>query len=281
MALLAKPAALCSVLAMSESLQLARVRLRVADLARAREFYTQRLGFVVSEPAAAGEVRLTVAAGASPLLTLSLAPRARAAARDAAGLFHSALLLPNRAALGAWLRFAAERGVEFDGFSDHGVSEAIYLTDPEGNGLEFYADRPRAAWPFAANGELAMVTEPLDVESLVRAAEKGGVAAAMPLQGARWGHLHLRVTDLVRSEAFYRAHLGVALMQGSYPGARFLAADGYHHHLAINTWGSPRRGQAADALGLAEATFRRAGLTAATDLTDPDGMRVRLEPQGA
>ena len=262
---------------MFDSLQLSAVHLRVADVARMAEFYAQRLGFV-SVASTSGRADFAVAAGALPILTLSEAATAPVAARDAAGLFHAALLLPDRAALGAWLQFAAAQGVEFDGFSDHGVSEAIYLSDPEGNGLEFYADRPRAMWPFAPGGELAMGTEPLDVPSLLAvAASKRGEGAASPLQAARWGHLHLRVTQLERSEAFYHAQLGVSLMQGSYPGARFLAADGYHHHLALNTWGAPRRAQPLGAPGLAEATFLRAGATEKT-LRDPDGIAVRIAP---
>lgn len=270
---------------MPGSLQLSAVRLRVSELAPTQEFYKRRLGFVNVGNAPAGEVRLAVTADSPPLLTLVEASAAPAAPLDAAGLFHAALLLPSRPALGAWLQFVAARGVEFEGFSDHGVSEAIYLRDPEGNGLEFYADKPRAAWPFSAGGELAMFTRPLDIEALLSAARapraQRAAHAPCPLHAARWGHLHLRVTDLARSEAFYRAHLGVALMQGSYPGARFLAADGYHHHLAINSWGAPRRAQPAGALGLAGATFARAGLATASDLVDPDGMHLRVEPRRA
>ena len=183
------------------------------------------------------------------------------------------MLLPSRAALGAWLRFAADRGVEFAGFSDHGVSEAIYFSDPDGNGLEFYADQPRAQWPFSASGELAMATRPLALPSLLAEAAP---ASATPLAGAQWGHLHLRVTDLDRSEKFYRDVLGVTLTQGSYPGARFLAADGYHHHLGLNSWGQPRRPQPPGALGLAAATFARAGKSATRELRDPDGIGLRL-----
>src|SRR6185436_8329357 len=127
----------------------------------------------------------------------------------------------------------------------------------DGNGLEFYADRPRESWPFA-NGEIAMTTRPLALQRLLADAAPTTDA---PLAGARWGHLHLRVTDLERSEEFYRETLGMAVMQRSYPGARFLAADGYHHHLGLNTWGNPRQPQPPGALGLAEATFTRAGIS--------------------
>jgi catechol 2,3-dioxygenase len=256
------------------SLQLTSIHLRVPDLARSVEFYAARLGFaVVARDATRADLAVTAAAPA--LLTLTEDRAAPAAPRDAAGLFHAALLLPSRPALGAWLRFAAERGVAFDGFSDHGVSEAIYFSDPDGNGLEFYRDRPRAEWPPAAAGEVAMFTRALAVPSLLAAAAPVTTA---PLAEARWGHLHLRVTDLARSEQFYRDTLGVAVTQAGYPGARFLAADGYHHHLGLNTWGDPRAPQPAGALGLAAATFSHAGETRSHTVRDPDGLTVQLQP---
>ena len=257
---------------MSASLQLASIHLRVSDLARSVESYSTKLGFAVLN-LSPNRADLAVTPDAPAILTLTTDVTALPAPPEAAGLFHAALLLPSRAALGAWLRFAAERGVEFHGFSDHGVSEAIYFADPDGNGLEFYADRPRAEWPFAADGELAMVTRALDLPSLLQQASP---ASTTPLAGARWGHLHLRVTNLDRSEKFYRESLGVALTQGSYPGARFLAADGYHHHVGLNNWSAPRLAQPPGALGLAEATFVRAGLAAPQSLRDPDGIASRL-----
>ena len=262
------------------ALDLNSIVLRVAHLARSVEFYTQRLGFVAIRQTA-GQAELAAAPNSPVLLTLLDAPAAPAAPRDAAGLFHSALLFPSRAALGGWWRFAAENRVDFDGFSDHGVSEAIYLSDPDGNGLEFYADRPRDTWPFAANGEVAMTTLALDVPSLLAAAT---LPAQQPvLAGAHWGHLHLRVSDLGVSESFYRKHLSMVVTQSTYPGARFLAADGYHHHLGLNTWGEPRRPQPSNALGLAEATFVGSQRLHDAHLADPDGIRLQLlaaRPEG-
>jgi catechol 2,3-dioxygenase len=260
---------------MTPTLHLASLTFRVPNLARSIEFYAGQVGFVVQsyEPQ---RVRLAPSRDAAAILTLEEDPHAPPAPRDAAGLFHAALLFPDSRALGGWLQVAASRGVEFDGFSDHGVSEAIYFSDPDGNGLEFYADRPRADWPFR-NGELAMTTRPLALPRLLAEATTRGTE---PLAGTSWGHLHLRVTDLERSEAFYRDRLGLAVMQRSYPGARFLAADGYHHHVGLNTWGEPRQPKPPRALGLAEATFAHAVESAPRALVDPDGIALQLVPAG-
>jgi catechol 2,3-dioxygenase len=257
---------------MNFSLELAAIQLRVPDLGRSVEFYSSRLGFIEVDRMD-GQVELAVSAGGTPLLSLVEHPQTTHTPRDAAGLFHAALRFPNRRALGAWLKFAAAQGIDFEGFSDHGVSEAIYLSDGDGNGLEFYADRPPEKWP-RANGELAMTTRPLALQNLLADA---GPTTDEPLAGADWGHLHLRVTDLERSEKFYRERLGLEVMQRSYPGAR-LAADGYHHHLGLNTWGSPRHPQPPGALGLASATFGRAGVTTESELVDPDGIHLRIQP---
>lgn len=261
---------------MTPSLQLTAIRLRVADLARSLDFYVGRVGFVLAEKIGSRQALLAAAHGGPVVLTLEESPEAAPAPRDAAGLFHAALLFPRATALGGWLRLAASRGVEFDGFSDHGVSEAIYFSDPDGNGLEFYADRAAAQWPRDASG-IAMTTRPLDVQRLIAEAAPADVA---PLAGAAWGHLHLRVTDLERSERFYRELLGMEVTQRSYPGARFLAADSYHHHLGINTWGNPRQPQPAMALGLAEATFAQSGEAESRTLRDPDGIGLRVVPMG-
>ncbi|WP_414661289.1 VOC family protein [Horticoccus sp. 23ND18S-11] len=261
---------------MHPSLQLAAIQLRTPDLARSIGFYAQQLGFVVVDHGPS-RASLATAADAAPILTLVEDLAAVPAPREAAGLFHAALLFPSRSALGAWLRHAQAHQVEFDGFADHGVSEALYFSDPDGNGLEFYSDRPRQQWPYA-NGELAMTTQALDLRGLLAAASP---ASDRPLRGAHWGHLHLRVTQLDRSDAFYRGALGMEVMQRSFPGARFLAADGYHHHLGLNTWGGPRLPQPPAAQGLSEATFFRPAVPTESVQTDPDGMRIRISPTPA
>jgi len=265
---------------MPQSLELRSVHLRVANLARSVNFYSAKLGLVaatVSTPTAS----LATSPEGAPLLMLTEDSSARAAPLDAAGLFHAAFLLPSRAALGRWLRHALEAGVVFDGFSDHGVSEAIYLTDPDGNGLEFYADRPQDEWP-RRNGEIAMGTLPLDVQSLLAAGAtevSTTIAALRSVVNGRWGHLHLRVTDLDRSERFYASTLGVSLTQRFGSNARFLAADGYHHHIGLNTWGGVRQPQPANALGLIEAVFARADATTETYVRDPDQISIKLVPK--
>lgn len=257
---------------MAPTLQITKVALRVSDLDRSRAFYVDTLGFVVSHRSR-DHLALATAPSAAPILTLDVAPDLSTAHPGTAGLFHAALRFPTRAGLASWLAFAATRQVEFSGFSDHAVSEAIYLSDPDGNGLEFYCDRPQAEWPFDGR-EVAMTTRALDTHALLSEARP----TATPLAGAAWGHLHLRVTDLVRSESFYRDALGLVTTQSSYPGARFMAADGYHHHLGLNTWGHPRGPQPAHTPGLAAATFALAGLSEARAVSDPDGISLQFEP---
>lgn len=251
------------------TLSLKRIRLRVKNLARSVGFYRDQMGFV--ETACGSGAALAVEPGAEPILFLEEAASAPAALPSAAGLFHAALLLPRPEALGRWIVHAAERHTEFDGFSDHGVSEAVYLSDPDGNGLEFYCDRPRSQWP-RHEGTLAMVTAPLDLDALIA---KASPATPTPLSGAVWGHLHLRVTHLERSERFYGPALGMEVTQASFPGARFMAADGYHHHLGLNVWGRPTAPRSADALGLVEADFAKSGAAGGL-LSDPDGIAIRL-----
>lgn len=153
-----------------------------------------------------------------------------------AGLFHTAFLMPTRADLGRWLRWALRSGVRLDGASDHKVSEALYLTDPEGNGIEVYADRPRDTWLWK-DGKVLMSTDPLDVESLIAAAE-GEISEGVRVpRGTIVGHIHLRVGGLSEAEAFYRDVLGLDITS-HYPGATFYSTGGYHHHVATNTWRS-------------------------------------------
>ena len=242
------------------------VRLRVRNLRACEEFYSTRLGFHVSA-SRPNHTQLSCASDSPPILELTGDPAAEPSSTDRAGLFHAALLLPGRAELAGWIRHAADAGVQFEGFADHGVSEAVYLSDPEGNGLEFYHDRRRSEWPVRA-GRLAMTTLPLDVHGLL-ADESSNKAE--PLAGACWGHLHLSVTNLARSQDFYERELGLTCTQDDYPGARFLAAGGYHHHVAINVWRRARLPWREGAAGIAGAHFS-SGETSTRELRDPDGI---------
>ena len=258
---------------MNPTLQLRSVQLRVSDLGRSVDFYTKKLGFHLANQSGS-QVDLATIAHASPLLRLTEDVAAPAPPRDASGLFHVALRLPSRAALGRWLQETAQAGVEFDGFSDHGVSEALYLADPDGNGIEVYADRPPSAWVYHG-GRLQMGTLPLALPDLLAA---GVTRVERPLTGADWGHLHLRVAALDTSEAFYCSTLGMVTTVSLGSGARFLAADGYHHHLGLNTWGGVRQPQVPGRLGLIEAVFAHAGTTAEISRRDPNQIAIRIIP---
>jgi len=213
-------------------LRLGRVSLQVSDLARSLAYYSGVLGLRVVEQGA-HTATLATEDGVTPLLhleqragTTPLRPHSRL------GLYHFALLLPDRAALGRFLGHLAETGTRI-GASDHLVSEAIYLHDPDGLGIEVYADRPRATWR-RSNGEIEMTTIPLDTESVL-AAGAGEPWTGLPA-GSVMGHLHLHVADLDVASRFYHGALGLDRTVWSYPGALFLSAGGYHHHLGLNTW---------------------------------------------
>jgi catechol 2,3-dioxygenase len=207
------------------------VRLQVNDLATSVAFYTRVLGFrVVSE--AAGIASLAAEAGAA-LVELRERRGARPVPRRGLiGLYHFAILVPDRPTLGRFVAHLADLGVRA-GAADHSVSEALYLNDPDGLGIEVYADRPRSEW--RANGlEIAMTTERLDLRALVSA---GGDSAwtGLPVR-TTIGHVHFHVSTLGEAEAFYHRALGFDKVVWSYPGALFFSAGGYHHHVGTNTW---------------------------------------------
>jgi catechol 2,3-dioxygenase len=210
------------------------VRLQVADLTRSLEWYRRVLGLEPLDGEPLDRVaRLGPPGADAPLVELHERPGAPPVPRRGRlGLYHYAILLPGRPALGRSLRHLSEIG-ERAGMSDHFVSEALYLTDPDGLGIEVYADRPRGAWQYE-DRQLAMTTIPLDVEAVLRAA--GGERWSGMPSGTVLGHVHLFVGDLERAAAFYHAGLGLDKTVWSYPGALFLSAGGYHHHLGINTW---------------------------------------------
>ena len=207
------------------------VHLQVVDLQRSLSYYERVLG-LRAQSMTESSVALSGDGEDQPLLTLHSTPAVAPARRGALGLYHFAILLPTRSALGRFASHLASFGVRL-GMADHLVSEALYLWDPDGLGIEVYADRPRDAWQ-QRDRELTMTTDPLDIQSVI-AAGRGERWRGAP-EGTTMGHVHLHVGSLEQAEAFYHRALGFDKTVWSYPGALFMSAGGYHHHLATNTW---------------------------------------------
>ncbi len=253
---------------------LRHVTLVTRDLGRILPFYRDALGLIARQPDAR-TVTLHFSAGAPAIITFTADPAAVEPTARVAGLFHLAILVPDRPTLAAVLARLIEHRQPIEGLSDHGVSEAIYLADPDGNGIEIYRDRPRAEWPMAGE-QVAMVTRALDHRGLL--SELPSPLPAAPLAQATFGHLHLSVSALEPARKFYLNELGLAVRQDNYPGALFLAADGYHHHVAVNTWGNPAPRGPQRLTGLGGFTAATSRVQVPRTLTDPDGNSVTLEP---
>jgi len=255
------------------------VALRVSNVARSAAFYALVGGLEVREQNTE-HAALGAPAGGRPILHLRRAPDPGRAQHRATGLFHSALLFEGRAGLGAALQRVAAAQIPLSGASDHGVSEALYLDDPDGLGVELYRDRPRAQWPPAATpGErVAMFTGPLDVRALL--ADAGPDSGRVTL-----GHAHLKVSDLDAAVRFWVDGMGLELMQHFGGAAAFVAAGGYHHHLGMNVWhshGAPPEDRSAPgldhvALGYPDAVSLADGRARiATSAPVPDAIGVEL-----
>lgn len=209
------------------------VALTVANLRRSEEFYVDTLGLQILDRAGP---QLTLGAGnTTPIVQLTEQPGAQPKPTRATGLYHFAILVPSRLDLARSLRRIAELRYPISGASDHLVSEALYLDDPDGNGIEIYRDRPRAEWP-RVGGQIRMAVDPLDIDGVLSELERdtrpwNGIAP-----GTILGHMHLQVADLRAAEAFYCGILGFDLMVRYGQGALFVSAGGYHHHLGLNTW---------------------------------------------
>ena len=216
-----------------EQTRISQVHLRTARLEGALVFYTEVLGLrSLHRP---GSHATLSATGAGPgLLVLTEDLNAPPCPPRSTGLYHFAIRYPSRQDLAHAYQRLVKSEYPVAGASDHGVSEALYLSDPDGNGVELYADRPRSQWNWR-NGQVAMTTEPLDFDSLLASTEGQPAPSNVPPQ-TDLGHIHLHVADLTAAERFYHEFLGLAVTQRSYPGALFLSAGGYHHHLAVNTW---------------------------------------------
>ncbi len=211
------------------------VSLTVSSLDRALSFYGGVLG--LSATRHPGGTAVLSGGASTPVVSLTEVASAQPQPRRTTGLYHLAMLVPSRPALARALARLVEARYPLHGASDHLVSEALYLADPDGNGIEIYADRPRDRWP-RRDQTVQMASDPLDLEGLLAELSGPGAGAGPPMDPATSiGHVHLRVSDLKQSEAFYHGVLGFDVSQRDYPGALFVAAGGYHHHIGMNTWG--------------------------------------------
>jgi catechol 2,3-dioxygenase len=241
------------------------VHLTVSDLDRSVGFYEAHVGLIAHHR---DDRTARLGAGEADLLVLSQDPSAPRAL-GTTGLYHFALLVPSRAELARSLTRLLERRTELQGAADHGVSESLYLADPDGIGIEIYRDRPRGEWPMAG-GHLRMGVDPLDLNGLLR--DDTGGTAGLP-RSTTMGHVHLQVSRLPESEHFYGSVLGFEVMQRYGPSALFLSAGGYHHHIGLNTWlgvGAPP--PPAGAIGLRHFIVRLPTEAALAEVAD----RVRI-----
>jgi len=227
--------------ALTRPVHVGEVALRARNITLLRQYYTEMLGLsVISE----GADRVTLGAGGAPLLTLNSRPDAEPEASGQAGLYHTAFLMPDRADLARWLVHVARSQIPLTGFADHSVSEAVYLTDPEGNGVEVYSDRPQETWLWAGN-TVTMGSRELNIDDIflktgTRTDRDEYTTAPASL---RIGHIHLRVGNLETARAFYAAGLGLDVVAGSdQRGATFLSSGRYHHHIGANIWESQDAG---------------------------------------
>lgn len=215
-----------------DATRLGAAKLQVSDLIRSVDYYEEVIGLRTLDRNASRAVLAPQGSAAALLELHERRGASPAARRSRLGLYHFAILVPDRATLGRFIAHLGEIGARA-GSSDHLVSEALYLQDPDNLGIEVYADRPRSTWQRVGR-ELMMATDPLDLASIVR--DGGGEKWSGMPAGTVMGHLHLHVADLDRAGEFYAEGLGFDRMIWKYPGALFLGAGGYHHHLGTNTW---------------------------------------------
>jgi len=253
-------------------LSIGRVGLKARSAERLAAYYRDVLG-LAELSRAAGEIVLGTRE--RPLLVLEEDPAARADDPHAAGLFHTAFLLPSRSDLARWLSHAVAGRVGVEGASDHLVSEAIYLTDPEGNGVEIYADRPRELWRWQRDGVIDMATLRLDLPGLIASVPEAERSWRGAPDATVIGHVHLRVGDPDAAEAWWHQQFGLDTVHKLAGSAVFLSSGGYHHHIGVNSWhsrGAGRRDPSRS--GLAWVELQGAELAPGTS-SDPWGTEVR------
>ena len=287
---------------LSADLAMDAVTLRVGDLELMSSYYENAFALTPIEEKArtSGEIHRVLGRGGVPFVRLVATPGLPAVDPGQAGLFHTAFLFEDQASLaGTVLRAAEDPRSRFAGTGDHLVSEAFYFTDPEGNGIELYWDRPRDQWQWT-NGEVAMDTTFIDPNRYLGEHLTEEVQADPSVRPGIVGHVHLQVGDVDVARQFYIDTLGFEVTLGNHPGALFAAAGGYHHHVAMNTWNSRGAGPRAAGLGLADVAItlpsredldaltgrlRKAGLSFADDgrsvsVKDPWGTPVTLSLPG-
>lgn len=260
---------------LSAGLTMDAVTLRVGDLELMSDYYANSIGLTpIEERSIGSEVHRVLGRGDTPFVKLVHTPDLPAVNPRDAGLFHTAFLFDSPASLAATVyRSASDPRARFAGSSDHLVSEAFYFTDPEGNGIELYIDRPREQWTFA-NGELQMDTLRLDPNAYLEQHLDEQVLASVESESGIVGHVHLQVGDVAQAKAFYVDALGFETTVAGYPGALFASAGGYHHHVAMNTWNSRGAGPRAARLGLGNVAITLPGRE------DLDALAARLTHHG-
>jgi len=254
-------------------ISVAKVGLKARDAKALADYYSAIVGL---EQLSTDGATITLGAKDRPLLVIEGDRAAKPDDPRSAGLFHTAFLLPSRADLGRWINFAAERQIPIDGASDHLVSEALYLTDPEGNGIEIYADRPQADWTWNGNS-VAMATQRMDIAGVRGSVPEGDPGWQGAPQNAIVGHVHLRVGDPAAAEAWWQQALGFDTVAKYGAQAVFLSTGGYHHHIGANTWQSAGAGQRDKGRsGLSWVELRSAGAKEAATHQDPWGTDIRV-----
>ena len=254
---------------------IARVGLKARDAEQLAAYYKALLGF---EEMSRNGGRIALGAGGRELLEIEGSAALKPDDPRSAGLYHTAFLLPSRTDLARWTRHAMENRIAIEGASDHLVSEAVYLTDPEGNGIEIYADRAQDKWSFA-DGQVQMATQPLDFQGLLGELGDGDAGWKGAPAGSVVGHVHLRVGDIGAAESWWHEAVGLDTMVHYGGAAVFLSSGGYHHHIGANSWQSAGAGpRDPSRTGLSWVEMRSASAVEETSREDPWGTVIRAVP---